>query len=118
MAKFLLVLAQLAGCSPLAIFLDTGYRITVDLNAYPHVAAGYAVTVHKGQGQTVDSAFVLAGGPMTDRELSYVQASRARGQTRIYCDTDSAGEDLTQLARQMENSRAKDLAIEHMVEAR
>jgi ATP-dependent exoDNAse (exonuclease V) alpha subunit len=81
------------------------------------VATGYAVTVHKGQGQTVATAFVLAGGPMTDRELSYVQASRAREQTRIYCDADSAGEDLTQLARQMETSRAKDLAIEHTMEA-
>jgi Ti-type conjugative transfer relaxase TraA len=104
--------------SEIVVDLDSGYRITVDLNAFPHVAAGYAVTVHKGQGQTVDSAFVLAGGSMTDRELTYVQASRARGQTRIYCDADSAGEDLTQLARQMETSRAKDLAIEHWVEAR
>jgi conjugative relaxase-like TrwC/TraI family protein len=104
--------------SQIVVDLDTGYRIIVNLQAFPHVATGYAVTVHKGQGQTVDSAFVLAGGPMTDRELSYVQASRAREQTRIYCDADSAGEDLTQLARQMETSRAKDLAIEHTVAAR
>ena len=93
--------------------LDSGFRIIVDVGAFPHVAAGYAVTVHKGQGQTVDSAFVLAGGPMTDRELSYVQFSRARERTRIYLDVDSAGVDLEPLMRQMETSRAKDLAIEH-----
>lgn len=98
--------------------LDTGFRIRVNVEAYPHLSLGYAVTVHKGQGRTVDSAFVLTGGPMTDRELSYVQASRARGSTRFYCDAESAGEDLTLLSRQMETSRAKDLAVEHLMELR
>ncbi len=97
--------------------LDSGLRITVDLTHYSHLALGYAVTTHKSQGLTVDSAFVLAGGGMTDRELTYVQTSRARGVTRIYTDEGSAGEDLAQLARQMTKSRAKDLAHDYVIEA-
>ncbi|MCI0539551.1 MAG: hypothetical protein L0Z50_30445 [Verrucomicrobiales bacterium] len=29
---------------------------------------------------TTEHSFILAGGPMTSRELTYVQASRARGE--------------------------------------
>lgn len=97
--------------------LDSGYRIVIDLATFDHLALGYAVTTHKGQGQTVESAFVLAGGSMTDRELSYVQTSRSRGETRIYTDAVSAGENLSALSRQMQQSRAKDMAHEYLIEA-
>ena len=35
--------------------------------------------------------FVLAGGGMQDRHLTYVQASRARGETRLFIDRLEAG---------------------------
>ena len=63
---------------------------------------------------TVQNTFVLAGGAMQDRELSYVQASRARGDVRFFTDEMEAGEDLAQLSRQVETSRRKDLALEHL----
>jgi conjugative relaxase-like TrwC/TraI family protein len=99
------------------VALDSGYQLRIDTELYPHVALSYAVTVHKGQGQTVESAFVLAGGAMTDRELAYVQGSRARGETRLYTDAASAGPELSELVRKMETSRAKDLAHEYLIEA-
>lgn len=101
----------------LRLELDNGFQLTIDANEYPHLALGYAVTTHKGQGQTVESAFVLAGGAMTDRELSYVQGSRARGETRLYTDASSAGPEFSELVRQMQTSRAKDMAHEHLIEA-
>jgi hypothetical protein len=58
----------------------------------------------------VEKAFVLAGGEMCHRELSYVQMSRARGETLVFTDRESAGEGLTTLVRDMSRSRAKDLA--------
>ncbi|HEX3946148.1 MAG TPA: MobF family relaxase, partial [Acidimicrobiales bacterium] len=42
-----------------------------------HLDHGYAVTVHKAQGMTVDRAFVLATDSLT-REAGYVALSRAR----------------------------------------
>ena len=59
---------------------------------------------------TAENTFILAGGSMQDRELSYVQASRAKGVTRFYTDKLEAGENLTQLSRSMSISHQKDLA--------
>ena len=94
----------------LCVKLDSGDRRTINTRRYEHLRLGYAVTTHKAQGVTAESVFVLAGGAMQDRELSYVQASRARGETRIYTDRREAGETLTLLARQMNQSRQKVMA--------
>lgn len=91
--------------------LDEGDRVTIPLAHYPHVTLGYAITTHKGQGVTAENAYVLVGGPMQDRELSYVQMSRTRGETRVYTDREAAGKGLTELARQMSQSRQKELAL-------
>lgn len=101
--------------SYLRVAIDGGLSILVDTQRFDDLALGYAVTTHKGQGQTVENAFVLTGGPMTDRELSYVQASRARGETRIYTDLLSGGDNLERLARQMSRSNAKDLAHDYLL---
>ena len=51
-----------------------------------HLAHGYATTVHKAQGITVDQAFVL-GTEHLYREAGYVAASRARHATTLYAVT-------------------------------
>lgn len=47
---------------------------------------------------------------MQDRELAYVQASRARGETRIYIDRLEAGHTLAALSQRMNVSHQKELA--------
>ena len=91
--------------------LDNGQKVKINIGDYEHIKLGYAVTTHKSQGMTAKNTYVLAGGPMQDRELSYVQVSRAKGTTQIYTDKIEAGENLTSLSRQMATSRQKDLAI-------
>jgi len=51
-----------------------------------HVELGYAMTAHRAQGRTVDTAhaFVTA---TTTREPLYVMASRGRDSNRLYVDT-------------------------------
>ncbi len=95
----------------LRVRLDSGDWRTVHTQHYPHVRLGYAVTTHKAQGVTAGSVYVLAGGPMEDRELAYVQASRSRSQTRIYVDRVEAGDTIAVLARQMNVSHQKELAL-------
>jgi len=92
--------------------LDDGLRVSIDLRHYEYVRPGYAVTTHKAQGVTVNNVYLLTGGSMQDRELSYVQASRAKDKTRIYTDKLSAGDNLTALSKQMSKSRQKDLAVD------
>src|SRR3546814_16929859 len=57
----------------------TGERLTVPF-AYAeggHLTHGYATTVHKAQGTTVDRCFVLVDDTMT-REHAYTALSRGR----------------------------------------
>jgi ATP-dependent exoDNAse (exonuclease V) alpha subunit len=94
----------------LTVSLDTGKHVMIPVSDYGHLKLGYAVTAYKAQGLTTENAFVLLGGPTQDRELSYVQASRARGATRFFLDKLEAGEDLRELCKQLERSRQKDLS--------
>jgi Ti-type conjugative transfer relaxase TraA len=100
---------QIRGRS-IAVRLDRGAMVVVHADKYASLMPGYAMTTHRAQGVTVDRAFVLAGGPMQDRELSYVQASRARYEVRFFASKLDAGEDLDRLGRRVERSRPKVLA--------
>jgi ATP-dependent exoDNAse (exonuclease V) alpha subunit len=84
--------------------------VAVPLAYYDAVNLAYCTTQFKAQGQTVSQALVLTGGMMTHREASYVEASRARERTVFFTDRQEAGDDLSDLAKQMTKSRAKDLA--------
>lgn len=90
--------------------LDSGRTVAVPLESYDHLRLGYAVTTHKGQGVTCDRAFVLVGGDGQDLHAAYVQASRARVETKLFTDRLSAGDELADLVRAMERDRQKDLA--------
>jgi hypothetical protein len=69
------------------VVLDNGERRTIEAHAYAAVDHGYAVTIHKSQGATVDRAFVLASGGM-DRHLTYVAMTRHREQVTLYAGRD------------------------------
>ena len=57
--------------------------VTVNLSAYNHLDHGYAATVHKSQGVTVDRSFVLASKRF-DSHVSYVSMSRHRASADLY----------------------------------
>ena len=92
--------------------LDSGQRVVLSVIEYPHLKLGYAVTVYKSQGMTVEHAYALVGGPTTDRELAYVLASRARKTTRLFTDVFTAGQELADLVQATARSRRKELAHE------
>ena len=92
------------------ISFDDGLHVWVNLDSFAELKLAYAVSTHKGQGQTVENSFVLVGDAMTDRELTYVQASRARGETRLYSDILNGGPDIEAIAAKMNPSRPKKMA--------
>jgi ATP-dependent exoDNAse (exonuclease V) alpha subunit len=94
----------------LTVKLDGGRLALISVKDYPHLQLGYALTVHKAQGITTQDAYVLLGGPSQDRELSYVQASRARGDTRFFVNKLEGGEEFRELHKEIERSRQKELA--------
>jgi Ti-type conjugative transfer relaxase TraA len=57
---------------------------TYNYKAFDH---GYATTIHKTQGATVDRSFVFASGTM-DRHLTYVAMTRHRDEVRLYAGRD------------------------------
>lgn len=95
--------------------LPMSERVLVPQAKLPtHVSRGYAITTHKAQGATIEKAFVLAGGWMQDRHLSYVQMSRARGETKLYAPEGAVREDVPELLDAMKRSREKDIAMDAM----
>ncbi len=61
--------------------------VEIDPTAYKAFDHGYATTIHKTQGATVDRAYVLASDTM-DRHMTYVAMTRHRDEAQLY-----AGED-------------------------
>ena len=95
----------------ITVKIDGGKTVQVPLAQYGHVDHGYALTVHKAQGTTVDgNVYVMASDAMTDREWSYVALSRAKGNTRIYTNNI----DDAQLERAMQRSHRKDTSLDHI----
>ena len=94
----------------LGVKLDSGRLVWVPLDEYDHVKLGYAVTTHKSQGMTTRHAYILTDQSMQDKEMSYVQASRARGTTRLFTTEIEAGKDYRELSKTMSRSHKKNLA--------
>jgi Ti-type conjugative transfer relaxase TraA len=82
------MIAQIAGAEPGRIIVEikTGrdrHLIEVNQRFYTHVDYGYAITVHKSQGATVDQVKVLASLSL-DRHLIYVALTRHRNDVVLY----------------------------------
>jgi Ti-type conjugative transfer relaxase TraA len=88
-----------------------GRAVTFYTRDYAHIDHGYAATVHKAQGVTVDRAHVLAT-PHMDRHAAYVGLTRHRDGVELhYAREDFA--DQTRLARVLSRERAKDTSLDY-----
>lgn len=106
-------LGQIEQVSPqsMSVRLDDGRNVAFDLKNYTHLDHGYAATIHKSQGMTIDRTHVLAT-PGLDRHASYVAMSRHREGVQLhYGKDDFANAD--KLARVMSRERGKDMALDY-----
>ncbi|EJJ26256.1 Ti-type conjugative transfer relaxase TraA [Rhizobium sp. CF142] len=71
------------GDALLSVRLDNGRDVVISEDSYRNVDHGYAATIHKSQGATVDRTFVLATG-MMDQHLTYVSMTRHRDRADLY----------------------------------
>jgi len=82
------MLARVVGAQPGRIVAEIGNgedrrQVVVEQRFYTDVDHGYATTVHKSQGATVDRVKVLASSTL-DRHLSYVAMTRHRETAELY----------------------------------
>jgi Ti-type conjugative transfer relaxase TraA len=97
-------------------------RVAVDTKFYKHLDHGYATTVHKAQGTTVDRTYVLAT-PHFDRHTTYVALSRHREATTMFYTGDDFGGRApsadpatieTRLTQTLSRARPKELAHDYL----
>jgi Ti-type conjugative transfer relaxase TraA len=100
----------------ITVGLDGGRAVTIDPEAYDAFDYGYAVTIHKAQGATVDRAFVLASSTM-DRHLTYVAMTRHKADVHLYADRETFA-DLAVLSARLSRDGAKEMSVDYLEEFR
>lgn len=95
----------------MAVRLDDGRQVAFDHKNYGDVTHGYAATIHKAQGVTVDRVHVLAT-PGLDRHAAYVALSRHRDAVHLHYGRDDFA-DQGKLARALSRERPKDNALDY-----
>ena len=95
-----------------------GRVVPIDYIESGHLAHGYASTIHKAQGATVDRAFVLADDSLS-QESGYTALTRGRASNHVYLVTPERPEHqvvgvdpLDLLTHSLGRSAAKSAAIE------
>uniref|UniRef100_Q07SV3 MobA/MobL protein n=1 Tax=Rhodopseudomonas palustris (strain BisA53) TaxID=316055 RepID=Q07SV3_RHOP5 len=99
------------GARSMSVRTDDGRNVSFDLKDYNRIDHGYAATIHKAQGMTVDHTHVLAT-PGLDAHASYVALSRHRdGMELHYGHDDFTSQD--RFTRTLSRHRAKDMASDY-----
>lgn len=84
---------------------------TFSVKDYGDIDYGYAATVHKTQGVTLDKAFVYAGGQGWNRHLAYVALSRHRDAVQLYASS-LDHKDLSDLASKLSREEYRDNVLD------
>ncbi len=90
---------------------DDGRSVAFNVKDYDRIDHGYAATIHKAQGMTVDRTHVLAT-PGMDAHGSYVALSRHRDGTDLHYGRDDFA-DQNRLARTLSRDMSKEMASDY-----
>jgi Ti-type conjugative transfer relaxase TraA len=99
------------GNGNLTVAISRHRSVVVNTGFYNHLTYGYAATVHKLQGATIDNAFVLASEAM-DRHVGYVALSRHQNDVRLYYSRDRF-QNYEHLKRSLSNLGEKELLSDY-----
>ena len=125
--------ATVTGVDPFRIIdvkLDGGEKMRIHTDNYNHIDYGWASTTHKAQGATVERAMVygFSNEPMASQQATYVQISRAKGETELHIvagergverentkelNTEQKKEALKEMKQSWSHNAAKDTTLEH-----
>jgi hypothetical protein len=88
-----------------------GRRVSLSMADYTAVDHGYATTIHKAQGATVDRTYVLASGTM-DRHLTYVSMTRHRDEVALYAGREEF-KDVDALSARLSRTGLKETTLDY-----
>jgi len=88
--------------------------VSVPTESYRAVDHGYATTIHKTQGATVDKAFVLASKTM-DRHLAYVAMTRHRQCVELHASTEEFRDGMEGLSKSLSRDGAKETTLDYEI---
>lgn len=91
---------------------DNGEQVAFDPSIYEGLRLGYASTIYKGQGKTVEEAYVLHS-PLMTGNLSYVALTRQVKEVHLYVSQDEA-KNQEALISQMSRSDSRVVSLEFM----
>jgi hypothetical protein len=86
-------------------------QVQLELQHYPHIEHGYAATIHKAQGVTVDRSYILAS-PYLDRHATYVAMTRHRQSADVFWSKDQFKNEKA-LFSILGRERAKDWSLDY-----
>lgn len=105
--------------SEIAVMLDNGRYVTINVAKYRNIRLGYAGTTWKLQGATVPKTYVIVGGIGQNLPVSYTQVTRAVEETQFYTTKNLLAPDFynvrgSKLAWQMAKKPDLSLASEYL----
>lgn len=90
---------------------DEGRAITFTMKEYSAITHGYAATIHKSQGVTVDRAHLLTTRNL-DRHAAYVGMTRHRDQLDVHWSTEEM-KNRNSLVRTLSREARKDTSLDY-----
>ncbi len=100
----------------LGVRLDDGRKLDVNTKHYGHFDHGYAVTIHKSQGVTVDKAYLLATKSM-NAELAYVGMTRHKEDLHITYSREQF-KDADELKKSLSRADNKTFSAQYAIDER
>lgn len=85
--------------------------VSFSLNEYHYIDHGYAATIHKSQGATVDHTYVLASEYL-DRHATYVAMTRHREGVELYWSREKFT-DYDEMVKSLSRERTKEFSLDY-----
>ena len=87
-------------------------EVTFNLERYNHITHGYAATIHKAQGVTVDCSYILASKYL-DSHATYVGMSRHRESVNLFWSKEEFAR-YQDLVKTVSRDRSKDVTLDYL----
>ena len=91
---------------------DERREVVFDISQYNHITYGYAATIHKAQGVTVDKSYILASKHL-DNHAAYVGMSRHRESADLYWSKEEFS-NKKELEQTLGRDRSKDVTLDYI----
>lgn len=91
--------------------LDSGKTVFIRNKVYQNFDYGYALTVHKSQGMSINNTHAVIDSNYWDKHLSYVAMTRHKNKLNVYADKDNHPT-LDSLKKTLSRHQTKDNVID------